>query len=66
MRNHLKSYFKFWGLAFKEEFSPVWRYKPVRIFYLIIGIFIAEVLDLIFGIPIWQWVKPIFALLSYQ
>ena len=64
MRNWLKPYLAFCRLAFNEEYKPVRGYRPLRILYLLIGFIVAEVLNLFFGLNLWQLIKPVKELLS--
>ena len=59
MWNRLKPYLSFFNLALKEEYKPIRGYRPLRILYLIIGFIIAEILNLFFGINLWQLIKPV-------
>ena len=66
MWQRIKNYLSFCGLAFIEKFQPVWRNKPMKILYIIVGFIIVEILNLFFGYPLWQLIKPIYQLLPSQ
>jgi hypothetical protein len=66
MRNWLKSYFAFCGLAFNEEYKPVRGYKPMRWLWLLIAFILGVVVSDFFGIALLDLIKPIIKLLPYQ